>query len=46
MTGKIIIIDSSNIKHKSSFYFKIKDNEKHDHVIFKFDNNIKLYITM
>ena len=42
MTGKIIIIDSSNIKHKSSFYFKIKDNDpKHDHVIFKFDNNIK-----
>ena len=36
------MIDSSNIKHKSSFYFKIKDNDpKHDHVIFKFDNNIK-----
>ena len=42
MTGKIIMINSSNVKHKSSFYFKIKENDpKHDHVIFRFHNNIK-----
>ncbi len=43
MTGKIIIIDSKNIRRNSSFYFKIIDNKsKHDHLVFKFNKNVKI----
>ena len=43
MTGKIIIIDSKNIKRKSSFYFKLSDDKPaHNHLTFTFNGNIKL----
>ena len=43
MTGKIIIISSQNTKNKSSFYYDLKDfNHDHDHLIIKFNKNIKI----
>ena len=43
MTGKIILIDANHTKHKTSFYYKLaENNSKHDHLIFKFDKNILL----
>ena len=43
MTGKVIIIDSKNIKRKSSFYFKLSDDKPaHNHLTFTFNGNIKL----
>ena len=43
MTGKIIIIDSLNIRHRSSFYYDLPDEKsEHNHLIFQFSNNIKI----
>ena len=43
MTGKFFILDKNNLRHKTSFYYdlNIKD-EKHNHMIITFKNNIKL----
>ena len=43
MTGKIIIVDENKKKYKTSFYYKLIDNNSsHDHLIFKFDKKIIL----
>ena len=43
MTGRVIIIDSKNIRHRSSFYFKLSDeNSLHNHMTFTFNKNIKV----
>ena len=43
MTGKIIILDANNYKHKTSFYYKLADNNPiHDHLKFKFNKKIFL----
>ena len=43
MTGKIIIVDANKNKYKTSFYYKLNDdNIRHDHLILKFDKNIIL----
>ena len=43
MTGKIIILDADNYKHKTSFYYKLADNNPiHDHLKFKFNKKIFL----
>ena len=42
MTGKFLI-DKNKIKHKTSFYYNIQENQhKHNHVIFTFKNSLKL----
>ncbi len=42
MTGKIILV-KDNYKLATSFYYRMTDNiQKHNHLIFKFNNNIKL----
>ena len=42
MTGKFFIIEN-NRKHKTSFYYSLKKNDKkHDHLIIFFNKNIKL----
>ncbi len=42
MTGKIILV-KDNYKLATSFYYRTTDNiQKHNHLIFKFNNNIKL----
>ncbi len=42
MTGKIILV-KDNYKLATSFYYRMTDNiKKHNHLIFKFNNNIKL----
>ena len=43
MSGKIIIVNSKQKKIRSSFYYDLTNNlEKHNHVIFEFQNNFKL----
>ena len=43
MTGKIILINSEKKKYPTSFYYSLsKNNVIHDHLIFKFNKNIKL----
>ena len=43
MSGKIIIVNSKQQKIRSSFYYDLTNNlEKHNHVIFEFQNNFKL----
>ena len=43
MTGKIIISDSKNNKRRSSFYFNLYDDKPlHNHVIFQFNNDVKI----
>ena len=43
MSGKIIIINSKQEKIRSSFYYDLTNNqEKHNHIIFEFQNNLKL----
>jgi formamidopyrimidine-DNA glycosylase len=43
MTGKFFIVDKSNIKLKTSFYYSLKKNEsKHDHVTFYLNKGFKL----
>ena len=43
MTGKIIIVDANKNKYKTSFYYKLNDNNSHhDHLILKFDKKIIL----
>ena len=43
MTGKFFVINSKNEKKKTSFYYNInKNDEKHNHIIFYFNNKIKL----
>ena len=43
MTGKIIIIDTKNIKRRTSFYYKLSDNKpNHNHLTFTFNKNIKV----
>ncbi len=40
MTGKIILIDANKKKYPTSFYYKLKDNNQiHNHMVFKFNNN-------
>ena len=42
MTGKIILVQG-NYKLATSFYYRMTDNiQKHNHLILKFNNNIKL----
>ena len=42
MTGKIILVQD-NYKLATSFYYRMTDNiQKHNHLILKFNNNIKL----
>jgi formamidopyrimidine-DNA glycosylase len=42
MTGKFLI-DKNKIKRKTSFYYDLhKNNNKHNHIIFTFKNNLKL----
>ena len=43
MSGKIIIVNSKQQKIRSSFYYALTNNkDKHNHVIFEFQNNFKL----
>jgi len=43
MSGKIIIINYKQQKFRSSFYYDLSNNlEKHNHVVFEFQNNFKL----
>ena len=43
MSGKIIIVNSKQQKIRSSFYYDLTNNlEKHNHIIFEFQNNFKL----
>ena len=43
MTGKFFIVDKSNIKLKTSFYYSLKKNEsKHDHVTLYLNKGFKL----
>ncbi len=43
MTGKIIFKDAKNNEYATSFYYKVKNNNlKHNHLIFKFNDNITL----
>jgi len=43
MKGKFFVINSNNEKKKTSFYYNIdKNDEKHNHIIFYFNNKIKL----
>ncbi len=43
MTGKFFFVNSKNIKHRTSFYYKIDEkNQKHNHIIFVFHGKQKL----
>ena len=43
MTGQIIISDMKNNKRRSSFYYSLSDdNPIHNHLIFNFNNNIRI----
>jgi formamidopyrimidine-DNA glycosylase len=44
MTGKFFFVDPKKTKHKTSFYYDIKEDKdkKHDHIIFDLSNKQKL----
>ena len=44
MTGKFLFINKNKIKKKTSFYYNLKDKKdnKHNHIVFTFNNKSKL----
>ena len=43
MTGKFLILNKKKKLEKTSFYYKLNSKDtKHDHIVFNFENNVKL----